>query len=168
MGPFLPTLLGWFCHGPCYDFTQHQTELSYDSAIPRASTNSAANSGTSTPSLHTDIGDAPHTQTNGNSVGRTLAPDASPLFTPHFASSLLIPFLQMLFYSLASAHLVLSALAVSIATSSTGCLWITSLSGFFFHLVELTIHLSWPCTLFVQYAGWTECTPYFFSTIFLS
>ncbi|XP_029934011.1 G-protein coupled receptor family C group 5 member C isoform X1 [Myripristis murdjan] len=46
----------------------HQTELSYDSAIPRASTNSAANSGTSTPSLHTDIGDAPHTQTNGNSV----------------------------------------------------------------------------------------------------
>ncbi|KAM3859913.1 G-protein coupled receptor family C group 5 member C [Diretmus argenteus] len=44
----------------------HQMELSYDSAIPRASINSTANSGSSTPSLHTEIGDATHTQTNGN------------------------------------------------------------------------------------------------------
>nr|XP_046233268.1 G-protein coupled receptor family C group 5 member C isoform X2 [Scatophagus argus] len=42
---------------------------SFDMVIPRASTNSAANSGSSTPSTHTEIGNSAHTQTNGNSVG---------------------------------------------------------------------------------------------------
>ncbi|KAM7381120.1 hypothetical protein PAMA_012112 [Pampus argenteus] len=38
-----------------------------DTIIPRASTNSAANSGSSTPSLHADVGNTAYTQTNGNS-----------------------------------------------------------------------------------------------------
>ncbi|XP_041818794.1 G-protein coupled receptor family C group 5 member C isoform X1 [Chelmon rostratus] len=40
---------------------------SYDMVIPRASTNPAANSGSSTPSTHAEIGNAAYTQTNGNS-----------------------------------------------------------------------------------------------------
>ncbi|XP_076008075.1 G-protein coupled receptor family C group 5 member C isoform X1 [Genypterus blacodes] len=48
---------------------QQQPELTYETTIPRASLNSAANSGSSTPSLHTDIGNSTFTQTNGNSVG---------------------------------------------------------------------------------------------------
>ncbi|XP_056153108.1 G-protein coupled receptor family C group 5 member C isoform X2 [Lampris incognitus] len=51
----------------------HQTELSFDSGIPRASANSAANSGSSTPPPHTEMGDASNTQTNGNSVGEWTA-----------------------------------------------------------------------------------------------
>ncbi|CAK6965027.1 G-protein coupled receptor family C group 5 member C isoform X1 [Scomber scombrus] len=39
----------------------------YESIIPRASTNSAAGSGSSTLSQHTEIGNTPYTQTNGNS-----------------------------------------------------------------------------------------------------
>ncbi|XP_060883891.1 G-protein coupled receptor family C group 5 member C isoform X1 [Labrus mixtus] len=45
----------------------HPPDSSFDMVIPRASTNSAANSGSSTPSTHTDIGNAAYTQTNGNS-----------------------------------------------------------------------------------------------------
>ncbi|XP_070846890.1 G-protein coupled receptor family C group 5 member C isoform X2 [Chaetodon trifascialis] len=41
----------------------------YDMVIPRASTNSAANSGSSTPSTQAEIGNAAYTQTNGSSVG---------------------------------------------------------------------------------------------------
>ncbi|XP_031698559.1 G-protein coupled receptor family C group 5 member C isoform X2 [Anarrhichthys ocellatus] len=45
----------------------HPPEVTYDIIIPRASTHSAANSGSSTPSTHADAGAAAHTQTNGNS-----------------------------------------------------------------------------------------------------
>ncbi|XP_029978554.1 G-protein coupled receptor family C group 5 member C isoform X1 [Sphaeramia orbicularis] len=40
---------------------------SYETIIPRASATSAASSGTSTPSTHTENGNTAHTQTNGNS-----------------------------------------------------------------------------------------------------
>ncbi|KAM9336360.1 G-protein coupled receptor family C group 5 member C [Symphorus nematophorus] len=46
----------------------HPPDLSYDIVIPRASTNSAANSRSSTPSTHTENGNTAHTQTNGNSA----------------------------------------------------------------------------------------------------
>ncbi|XP_042364536.1 G-protein coupled receptor family C group 5 member C isoform X4 [Plectropomus leopardus] len=42
-------------------------DVSYDIVIPRASAHSAANSGTSTPSTHTETAGATHAQTNGNS-----------------------------------------------------------------------------------------------------
>ncbi|XP_041670789.1 G-protein coupled receptor family C group 5 member C isoform X2 [Cheilinus undulatus] len=42
-------------------------DSSFDMVIPRASTNSAANSGSSTPSTRTETGNAAYTQTNGNS-----------------------------------------------------------------------------------------------------
>ncbi|XP_074476893.1 G-protein coupled receptor family C group 5 member C isoform X1 [Sebastes fasciatus] len=45
----------------------HPPDVSYDMIIPRASANSAANSGTSTPSTHAETGNGAHTQTNGNS-----------------------------------------------------------------------------------------------------
>ncbi|GAA6226559.1 G-protein coupled receptor family C group 5 member C-like [Lates japonicus] len=45
----------------------HPTQPSYDMVIPRASTNSAANSGSSTPSTHTENGNTAFTHTNGNS-----------------------------------------------------------------------------------------------------
>lgn len=64
-----PPFLGCFCHAPCCDFTQHPQD-SFDMVIPRASTHSAADSGSSTPSTHTENENAAHTQTNGNSVGR--------------------------------------------------------------------------------------------------
>ncbi|XP_071319772.1 G-protein coupled receptor family C group 5 member C isoform X2 [Trachinotus anak] len=47
----------------------HPMDASYDMVIPRASANSAANSGSSTPSTHTETGNTAFTQTNGNSVG---------------------------------------------------------------------------------------------------
>ncbi|KAM8729635.1 G-protein coupled receptor family C group 5 member C [Acanthopagrus schlegelii] len=46
--------------------TNHPQD-SFDMVIPRASTHSAANSGSSTPSTHTENGSTGHTQTNGNS-----------------------------------------------------------------------------------------------------
>ncbi|XP_036938435.1 G-protein coupled receptor family C group 5 member C isoform X2 [Acanthopagrus latus] len=49
--------------------TNHPQD-SFDMVIPRASTHSAANSGSSTPSTHTENGSTGHTQTNGNSVGK--------------------------------------------------------------------------------------------------
>ncbi|XP_039643618.1 LOW QUALITY PROTEIN: G-protein coupled receptor family C group 5 member C [Perca fluviatilis] len=45
----------------------HPADVSYTTAIPRASTHSAANSGSSTLSAHTESGNTAHTQTNGNS-----------------------------------------------------------------------------------------------------
>ncbi|XP_040885502.1 G-protein coupled receptor family C group 5 member C [Toxotes jaculatrix] len=45
----------------------HPPDPSCDMVIPRASTNSAANSGSSTPSTHTETGNTAFTQTNGNS-----------------------------------------------------------------------------------------------------
>ncbi|XP_023274568.1 G-protein coupled receptor family C group 5 member C isoform X1 [Seriola lalandi dorsalis] len=45
----------------------HPKDPSYDMVIPRASTNSAANSGSTTPSTHTETGNTAFTQTNGNS-----------------------------------------------------------------------------------------------------
>ncbi|XP_044034768.1 G-protein coupled receptor family C group 5 member C isoform X2 [Siniperca chuatsi] len=45
----------------------HPPDSSNDMFIPRASTISAANSGSSTPSTHTEIGNTAYTQTNGNS-----------------------------------------------------------------------------------------------------
>ncbi|XP_070708437.1 G-protein coupled receptor family C group 5 member C [Pempheris klunzingeri] len=45
----------------------HHPESPYDMVIPRASANSAANSGSSTPSTYTEMGNTAHTQTNGNS-----------------------------------------------------------------------------------------------------
>lgn len=45
----------------------HPPDSSFDMVIPRASTNSAANSGSSTPSTHTETGNAMYSQTNGNS-----------------------------------------------------------------------------------------------------
>ncbi|XP_073345313.1 G-protein coupled receptor family C group 5 member C [Pagrus major] len=46
--------------------TNHPQD-SFDMVIPRATANSAANSGSSTPSTHTENGNTAHTQTNGNS-----------------------------------------------------------------------------------------------------
>ncbi|XP_030257226.1 G-protein coupled receptor family C group 5 member C isoform X1 [Sparus aurata] len=46
--------------------TNHPQD-SFDMVIPRASTHSAADSGSSTPSTHTENENAAHTQTNGNS-----------------------------------------------------------------------------------------------------
>ncbi|XP_054455315.1 G-protein coupled receptor family C group 5 member C [Anoplopoma fimbria] len=45
----------------------HPPEVSFDMAIPRASTHSATDSGSSTPSTHGKAGSAAHAQTNGNS-----------------------------------------------------------------------------------------------------
>ncbi|XP_034715898.1 G-protein coupled receptor family C group 5 member C [Etheostoma cragini] len=45
----------------------HPPDASYTTVIPRASTHSAANSGSSTPSAHTGNGNTTHTQANGNS-----------------------------------------------------------------------------------------------------
>ncbi|XP_074518841.1 G-protein coupled receptor family C group 5 member C isoform X1 [Halichoeres trimaculatus] len=45
----------------------HPQDKPYDMVIPRASTNSAGNSGSSTPSTHTENGSTAHAQTNGNS-----------------------------------------------------------------------------------------------------
>ncbi len=85
---FPSSFLGCFCHAPCYDLTQRPPDA-YDMIIPRASTNSAANSGSSTPSTHTEIGNSAYTLTNGNSVGRTLNPRHPSFFTPQF--SLFLP-----------------------------------------------------------------------------
>uniref|UniRef100_UPI0037E8323C G-protein coupled receptor family C group 5 member C n=1 Tax=Semicossyphus pulcher TaxID=241346 RepID=UPI0037E8323C len=45
----------------------HPSDSSFDMVIPRASTNSAANSGSSTPSTRTEMGNPAYAQTNGNS-----------------------------------------------------------------------------------------------------
>lgn len=117
----------YFSYGSCFDFTQQQREQSFDMIIPRASMASAANSGSSTPSTHTEHGNTSRLQT---SVGQPSAPPPTLLL---FFTVLIIsccPPDAFLFF--VSEHVALSAPAVSMATSSAVWPWITSLSGFFF------------------------------------
>ncbi len=90
---------------PCCDFMQHHLDSSFDVVIPRASTHSAANSGSSTPSTHTEIGNAVYIQTNGNSVGR-LNPRRLSSFPP------LVSFYQMLLFCCCCACRPLSSCCI--------------------------------------------------------
>lgn len=155
---FPPWFLGCFYHGPCYDFMQqHPLDSTSNMIIPRASTNSAASSGSSTPTIPAENGNTAYTH-NGNSVGYALNSPRLRHSTLLVDSPYQLARLQMLFSSPASVHVGLSAPAVSIATSSTGSLWITSLSGLFFtYLVDFTLSRLHDFH-FVQCASWIKCT----------
>lgn len=152
--------LGCFYHRPCYDFTQHPQDTPYDMVIPRASTNSAANSGSSTPSTHTERSTA-HAQTNGNSVGRTLTPPPSPPLWCFFSSShsprsLSLPaHLQRLLRSPDSVHAgrIHSNFLFRFFNESPLCL------GFFFLILLGSVSQGLvSLTLSAEYARWTRWT----------
>lgn len=105
---------------------QRPADQPYDMIIPRASTDPAANSGSSSPSTHTEAGNTAQTQT---SVGPT--PWHLSLFAPHL-SSLSLACLQMLSSFL---HLSMSACCIH----SNIC-WLT-MNHFFVWIFFLTFFI---------------------------